>query len=262
MSVNDGVNRPEIWLDCFPRPALNGHKYNRGQALIFGAPSLTGATRLAASGCSRIGAGLVTVFARGNGDIYRIALDPDIMVADGQVMDSQKISVVVGGSGGIHDQHYRLLLENKYQCPRVFDADAIPTQKDFSKLNEECVLTPHFGEFMRKFPQQTNDKVEMAVMASKSSGAIVVLKGATTIIAQPDGRTVINRHASPYLAKAGTGDVLAGMISGLIAQGMPIFEASCAAVWMHGEAAIRFGPGLIAPDIIDQIPSILADILN
>ena len=262
MSKNNNINRPEIWLDCLPRPALNGHKYNRGQALIYGAPSLTGATRLAASGCSRIGAGLVTVRAHRNGDIYRMSLGPDLMVVDGQVKDSQKINVVLGGSGGIYDQHHRLLLENKYQCPRVFDADAIPTHQDFSKLDEQCVLTPHLGEFMRMFPQQTDDKVVMAMMASKASGAIVVLKGAETVIAHPNGRTVINNHASPYLAKAGTGDVLAGMISGLIAQGMPLFEACCAAVWMHGEAAIRFGPGLIAPDIIDQIPNILTDLFT
>lgn len=256
------VNTPDIWLACFPRPALNGHKYNRGHALIFAAPSLTGATRLAAGACSRIGAGLVSVLAHGNGDIYRSALDADIMVTKRQGINADKIAVAMGGSGGMHDQDYHALLENRYESPRVFDADAIPHFQDFSKLDNQCVLTPHGGEFARKFPNLKGDRADMAVNAAKATGAIVVLKGAETIIAHPDGRRIVNEHASPYLAKAGTGDVLAGMITGLIAQGMPVFEASCAAVWVHGDAAIRFGPGLIATDIIDTIPAILADILT
>lgn len=255
-------NMVDIWLDAFPRPALDGHKYNRGQALIFGAPLLTGATRLAAGGCSRIGAGLVSILANGNGDIYRSTLDADIMVNDTQSVNAEKVSVVLGGSGGMHDAHYHALLDNEYDCPRVFDADAIPHPQDFEKLDSQCVLTPHEGEFALKFPHLSGDKVEMAVSAAKATGAIVVLKGAETIIAHPDGRKVVNDHASPYLAKAGTGDVLAGMITGLIAQDMPIFEACCAAVWMHGEAGKRFGAGLIASDIIDLIPVILSDILN
>lgn len=255
------LNKIDIWLDCFPRPALDGHKYDRGQALIYGAPLLTGATRLAAAGCSRIGAGLVTILAHGNGDIYRSTVAPDIMINDGQSVNAEKINVVLGGSGGMHDEDYYALLGNRYNCPRVFDADAIPHSQDFEKLDSQCVLTPHGGEFARKFPNLSGSKVEMAVSAAKISGAIVVLKGAETIIAHPDGHWVVNHHASPYLAKAGTGDVLAGMIAGLIAQGMPIFEACCAAVWMHGEAGIRFGPGLIASDIIDLIPAILSNLL-
>ena len=255
-------NEPSVWLDVFPRPALEGHKYDRGQAVIFGAPLLTGATRLAAGGCSRMGAGLVTVVARGNGDIYRTTLDADIMVSDGRSMNAAKVSVVLGGCGGMHDEDYHALLGNRYECARVFDAGAIPHAQDFFRLDERCVLTPHGGEFARRFPQFSGDKVEMAVGAAKTSGAIVVLKGAETVIADPDGRVVVNDHASAYLAKAGTGDVLAGMITGLIVQGMPIFEACCAAVWMHGDAGIRFGPGLIAPDVIDLIPAILADILG
>ncbi|PCI87410.1 MAG: NAD(P)H-hydrate dehydratase [Hyphomicrobiales bacterium] len=256
------TNTPDIWRDCFPRPAASGHKYNRGHALIFAAPSLTGATRLAAGACSRIGAGLVSVLVHDNGDIYRATLDADIMVSDGQAINADKIAVAMGGSGGMDDQDYQALLQNRYNCPRVFDADAIPHSQDFSKLDSHCVLTPHGGEFARKFPDLSGDKADMALDAAKATGAIVVLKGAETIIAHPDGRRIVNVHASPYLAKAGTGDVLAGMIAGLIAQRMPIFEACCAGVWMHGDAAIRFGPGLIASDIIDIIPAILGDILT
>lgn len=265
-------NTPEIWLADFPRPSLTGHKYDRGQAVIYGAPSLTGATRLAAGACSRIGAGLVTVLARDNGDIFRATLDADIMVSDAQTINGGRIKVILGGSGGIVDADYRALMENRYGCARVFDADALPLAQDFEKLDEQCVLTPHDGEFARTFPKLSGrhlsgrhlsgDRVEMALEAAKITGSVMVLKGAQTIIARPDGRWVMNEHASAYLAKAGTGDVLAGLITGLIAQGMPIFEACCAAVWMHGEAGIRFGAGLIATDIIDLMPAILSDILN
>ncbi len=254
-------NNSDVWLDVFPRPTLDGHKYNRGQALIFGAPLLTGATRLAASSCSRMGAGLVTIVAHSNADIYRTTLDADIMVTDGRNVNAAKINVLLGGSGGIHGGDYQDLLSNRYNCPRVFDADAIPDVQDFFRLDAQCVLTPHGGEFARKFPRLSGSKVQKAVEAAKISGAIIVLKGAETITAHPEGHYIVNNHASPYLAKAGTGDVLAGMITGLIAQGMPLFEACCAAVWMHGEIGIRIGPGLIATDIIDLIPEILTHIL-
>jgi hydroxyethylthiazole kinase-like uncharacterized protein yjeF len=256
------INGPDFWLDVFPHPRPNGHKYDRGHALIFGAPELTGATRLAAGACSRIGAGLVTVLAPMSPDVYRFTLPADIMVREKIPSDLTKINVVLGGSGGLLLEHRDALLDNLFQTPRIFDADAIPGAKEFSYLDENCVLTPHDGEFARSFSDLGGAREEMAVLAAKAAGAVIVLKGAKTIVAHPDGRMIVNDHASPYLAKAGTGDVLAGMITGLIAQKMPIFEACCAAVWMHGEAAIRFGPGLIASDIADLIPKILSDLLE
>lgn len=179
------------------------------------------------------------------------------MVLEDPPSERAKINVVLGGPGGMLVEHRDALLDNSFQTPRIFDANAIPDHTDFSFLDENCVLTPHSGEFGRSFPSIWGTLEERAVEAAKTAGSIIVLKGSRTMIAHPDGRLVINDHASPYLAKAGTGDVLAGLLSGLIAQKMPIFEACCAAVWIHGEAGLRIGPGLIASDIPDIIPEIL-----
>lgn len=258
MSTSSTNNAPQIWQKRLPRPAPDGHKYHRGYAAIFGAPLLTGATRLAATACSRIGAGLVTVVASENADIYRTCLPADIMVHDEL---PPKASVALSGSGGVAPAHSRSLLNNRELKARVFDADALPERGDFQHLDDSCILTPHHGEFERVFGAIDNDTENAARKAAVASGAIVVLKSSTTVIANPRGETVINRHASPYLAKAGTGDVLAGMITGLVAQGMQPFDACCVAVWMHGESGIRLGVGLIASDIPDTIPEILRELL-
>jgi hydroxyethylthiazole kinase-like uncharacterized protein yjeF len=256
------INAPKLWLETFPKPTVDGHKYQRGHALIFASPELTGATRLAASACSRIGAGLVTVISPQNAGIYRSTLPADIMVREELPPKSSRITAVLGGSGGVLVEHRDALLDNIFETPRVFDADAIPQAADFYFLDSECVLTPHEGEFERCFPDLKGTREQRALNAAEQCGAVIVLKGPRTIIAHPDGRHVVNEHASPYLAKAGTGDVLAGMIAGIIAQGMPIFDACCAAVWMHGEAAISFGPGLISSDIPDLVPHILRTLLR
>jgi hydroxyethylthiazole kinase-like uncharacterized protein yjeF len=256
------TNSPELWLSVFPKPLTEGHKYDRGSAIIFGAPELTGATRLAASACSRIGAGLTTVIAKEKADIYRETLPADIMVKENLPEEIDKITVVLGGSGGIKPENLELLLNNHCQSARVFDADAIPTEENFRYLDDNCVLTPHHGEFSKAFPNIKGKAPDMALHAASVSGAYIILKGSQTIIAAPDGNFVINDHASPYLAIAGTGDVLAGMVAGLIAQGMPVFEACCAATWLHGEAALRFGPGLVASDIPDMMPQILRELLE
>ena len=142
----------------------------------------------------------------------------------------------------------------------VLDADAIrlwPTQ-----TARTCIVTPHEGEFDRYFEGYTGDTETRAMEAAATSGAIIVLKGPQTVIAAPDRKTVLNTTASPYLAKAGTGDVLAGLITGLLAQGMPAFDAACAGVWIHGQAGARIGPGLIPQDIFSEIRSILADLIG
>ncbi len=253
-------NTPDVWDASLPIPKPDGHKYDRGHAVIFAAPDLTGATRLAAEACSRIGAGLVTVLAWQRADIYRATLPADIMVSEQEIEALRKPSVVLAGSGGMTDRQRDAFDAWSAQGDCVADAGAI---KDFSTKDgaSTCVLTPHEGEFAEAFPELKGTREERALEAARQMKTIIVLKGSETMIVAPDGQLVINRHASPYLAKAGTGDVLAGMVTGLIAQSMPPFEASCAAVWMHGEAGLRLGPGLVAGDLAGQIPSILHDLL-
>ena len=258
MKAHPQDNSTDIWLDVFPRPAVDGHKYHRGHVGIFGAPELNGATRLAASACNRIGVGLVTVVADNNADIYRTTLPPDIMVRSTL---PETVTVVLGGSGGVEGEMLNQLHNLSGLRARVFDADALQAQSTAQNFDENCVLTPHIGEFERMFGSAGVDLVDAAIKAAAMSGAILVLKSSNTIIAHPNGRTVSGTPTSPYLAKAGTGDVLAGLIAGLLAQGMPHFEACCAAVWIHGEAGIRLGAGLIANDIPEIIPDILKDIL-
>ncbi len=256
------TNHPDLWRERLPRPQEAGHKYDRGHAVILAANELTGATRLCATACSRMGAGLVSVIAEVRGDIYRISLDPDIMVVDEADALPRKSSVVVAGPGGASRIQQEQILENRWQAARVLDANAIPANGDFSALDARTILTPHEGEFASAFPELEGSRTDRAMRAARKSGAIIVLKGQETEIVAPDGRKTHNSHASKWLAKAGTGDVLAGMIAGLVAQGMDEYEAACAAVWIHGEAGRRIGPGLIAGDINGKLPEILHELLG
>ncbi len=223
---------------------------------MYGAPELTGATRLAAEGCARMGAGLVTVLSMPEmAAIYRASLPAHIMVrADLDWVDARTTAKLYG-SGGlakpfVYDRNVKTVL----------DADAL---KNLPRtLNGHFVLTPHEGEFARAFPHITGDRRERALKAAQETGACVVLKGSQTVIAAADGRVVVNDHACPYLATAGSGDVLAGMIVGLLAQGMAPFEASCAAVWIHGACGLRFGAGLVASDLVGLIPDVLKEMLG
>ncbi|MCB1532439.1 MAG: NAD(P)H-hydrate dehydratase [Alphaproteobacteria bacterium] len=248
-------NTPSLWSDKIPRKVGASHKYDYGHVVIYGAPELTGATRLAAEGCARTGAGLVTVLAPpGVGEIYRETLRPHILVRDDLDWDDERVTVKLYGSGGVSKTpDYSSIL------PTVLDADALNDLP--GTLGGHFVLTPHEGEFARVFPDLKGSREERAVAAARKSGAVIVLKGEQTVIAAPDGRVVINTHASPYLASAGTGDVLAGMIAGFIGQGMEPFDAACAAVWIHGECGVRIGSGLVASDLPGAIPSVLQDLL-
>lgn len=254
-------NSPDLWQSFLPFPASDGHKYDRGHAVILGANQLTGATRLCASACSRMGAGLVSVLVEEKADLYRVCLDPDIMVSGDQSAKLKNVSVLLAGCGGVSETQKSLALDNPYNCARVLDANAIPAISDFEKLDGRTILTPHEGEFCGVFGTLSGDRTTRAVEAARRSGAIIVLKGAETVVAAPDGRVVSSSNGSRWLAKAGTGDVLAGMIAGLVCQHMPVFEAACAGVWLHGEAGTRIGPGLIAGDIVSWLSRLLAEYL-
>lgn len=254
-------NTPKLWREALPRPAPDAHKYHRGHAVIMGAEVLTGATRLAAAACSRIGAGLVTVLGGQASDIYRKTLPADIMVPNTGLSQLKQVTAVLAGPGGLSNSSREELSAVAGICPVVLDADAIGFQAECAGPSP-CILTPHDGEFARAFPNLTGSREQNASEAARLSGAFIVLKGPETLIAAPDGQLVRNTHASSWLAKAGTGDVLAGFITGLVAQGMPLLLAACAGVWIHGEAGHRVGPGLVASDLPDLVPSILGDLFE
>lgn len=263
-------NTPEKWLSLLPKIDASSNKYTRGHTLVVGGELLTGASRLSAHAAARIGSGVTTmlvpkiaftVYASSLTSIMVRYFD-DIETFNQSIINTRITSFLIGPGAGVSDdtrmQSLKLLATS---LPVVLDADAITAfQNDVriltNYLHANCVLTPHEGEFKRLF-NLTEDRMLNAQQAAKDCGAVIVLKGSETIIAAPDGRTIINDNAPPTLATGGSGDVLAGMIAGLIAQGMPAFEASAAAVWMHGEAAKLFGLGLIAEDLPSLLPQVL-----
>ncbi|MBS0535514.1 MAG: NAD(P)H-hydrate dehydratase [Proteobacteria bacterium] len=273
------ANGPDLWRERFPVPRVDGHKYSRGHAVVVsGGLSTTGAARLAARGALRAGAGLVTIASPGEALAVNAAGNLAIMVrpVDGAaelsafLADKRHNAVLLGPGGGVglpmRDQ-VRAALESSAAV--VLDADALTSFADDPGLlwgairngTAAVVLTPHGGEFYRLFKSivddaQLHSKLERAREAARVSGAVVLFKGPDTVVAAPDGRASIADNAPPYLATAGAGDVLAGMIAALLAQGMGDFEAASAAAWLHGEAAAVFGPGLIAEDLPEVLPAV------
>lgn len=254
-------NDPKLWLPYFPFKTKESNKYTHGHAVIVGAAKMTGATRLAAEACARIGAGLVTVVApQGTEEIYRRTLAPHVIVEDRangletHLKDERRNAVLIGPGAGTDHAAIRADIEAARGKRLVLDADALNARPD---LPPSCIVTPHEGEFARLFPDITGGtKIDRAGKAAATFDGIVVYKGSDTVIASADS-AVVNTNAPPSLATAGTGDVLAGMITGLLAQGMPEFHAACAAVWIHAEAARTFGPGLVASDAAAGIPAVL-----
>jgi NAD(P)H-hydrate epimerase len=187
---------------------------------------------------------------------------------DGLLTDTRLSAFLIGpGAGtGVNDHtRERALAMLATGIPTVLDADAISVfQDDPNSLDQAiigpCILTPHEGEFRRIF-DANGERLPRALKAARRSGAIIVLKGPQTIIAAPDGRAIINSNAPPSLATAGSGDVLSGIVLGLLAQDMEPFLAAAAAVWLHGAAAASFGPGLIAEDLPDLLPGVLRTLL-
>ncbi len=263
-------NAPELWQHALPRLTTSGNKYSRGHALLWGGYPMTGAARMAARAAARAGAGLTSIAVAAVAlPVYAAALT-SIMVHpvdhahDFTVLleDKRYSGLLIGpGAGATAHTRDRTLAMLATRRAVVIDADAMTVFAEqptalFEAIHGPCVLTPHEGEFSRLFRIE-GDKLSRARAAARLSGAVVVLKGGDTVIAAPDGRAVINANAPPTLATAGAGDVLGGMVVGLLAQGVDAFLAACAAVWMHGAAAADFGPGLMAEDLPDLLPGVL-----
>ena len=274
------INGPELWGRSFPRPSPRGHKYSRGHTVVVsGGQSTTGAARLAARGALRAGAGLVTIASPREALAINAAASLAVMVRPvdgaaelaGFLADKRRNAVVLGPGAGVGPTtREQALAALASEAAVVLDADALTSFTEepdalalavARRAGRGVVLTPHDGEFIRLFNKlesesKPNSKLEKSKLASRYTGAVVVYKGADTVVAAPGGRAAIADNGPPTLATAGSGDVLAGMVAGLMAQGMPPFEAASAAVWLHGEAANEFGPGLIAEDLPDILPRI------
>jgi NAD(P)H-hydrate epimerase len=259
-----------LWLGAYPWPLPGGNKYSRGHALVLGGPVMTGAARLAARAAQRAGAGLVTVAAPAKSwPVYAASLESVLVARLARAADYARLlkdarlnALLLGpGAGVSRDTRKAALAALKTKRATVLDADALTCfagdpKTLFTAIAGPCVLTPHEGEFARIFSLK-GDKLERCRRAATRSGAVVLLKGFDTVIASPDGRAAINANAPADLATGGTGDVLAGLIAGLLAQGMTAFDAACAASWLHGEAAQHGGPGLIPEDLIAALPLVL-----
>ena len=272
-------NLPQLWRKDFPTPNSDGHKYARGHALVLsGGMTSTGAARLAAGAALRAGAGLVTLASPGNALAVNAAHLTSAMLkrADdagsiAEILADKRFNAIVAGPALGTDATAREKVEAVVMARRrtVLDADALTVFANepgelfelLKRDGQETVLTPHEGEFARLFGSISSDvsKIDRAREAARISGAVVILKGADTVIAAPDGRAAINTNAPPWLATAGSGDVLAGIAGGLLAQSMPAFEAACAAVWLHGEAANRCGRGLVSADLDEGLRQILRE---
>lgn len=270
-------NDPLLWAAALPALRLDGNKYTRGHALVWGGWPTTGAARMASRAAARVGAGLTTVAVDASVSeaalpVYAAALT-SVMVSpvarpedlEHLLADKRHTGLLIGPGAGVGpDTRTRVLAMLQTGRATVLDADALSAFKEdppslFGAIQGACVLTPHEGEFARLFNgvvEAGHDKLTRARAAARASGAVVVLKGSDTVIAAPDGRAIVNANAPPTLATAGSGDVLAGMVLGLLAQGVDPFLGAAAAVWLHGAAAAHFGPGLLAEDLPDRLPAV------
>lgn len=253
------ANLPALWR--LPELLADGHKYSRGHVTVVGGAQMTGAARLAAEAARRAGAGMVTIAARGAVETYR-AGEPGLIVSDERIAallqdDRRKVWVCGPGLGA---QEAKTVLPALLAAGRsvVADADAFSAfAGDPDAFKGAAVLTPHAGEFARVFGAPVADRLSAARKAAERTGAVLLLKGADTIVAAPDGRAAINLSAPPWLATAGAGDVLAGIIAGLLAQGLGAWEAAAAGAYLHGTAAQAAGPGMTAEDLVPAVRTAL-----
>lgn len=282
-------NGPDLWIEGFPVPDVDSHKYARGHVGVFsGGPASTGAARLAAMAAARSGAGAVTVLSQASALQVNAAHLTSIILrktdtfedVEAFLAERRPRALVFGPGLGTHQKLGDFALQLIAGAAgvvggMVFDADAITA---FSRIPDEffeatwagsapaIVLTPHESEFGRLFPDLSEEgalsKLDRARAAAKRANATIVYKGPDTVIASPDGLAAINGNGTPLLATAGSGDVLSGIIAALLAQGMSPFEAASAAVWLHAEAAARFGPGLIAEDLPLALRPVLRELVE
>lgn len=266
-------NHPVLWQDGIHWPQLDDHKYRRGHVLTISGAKLLGAARLSSMAAARIGAGLVTMAVPESVWSIQAASMTSIMVEsfttglDDILSDSRRNAIVIGPGLGLAEHHKDMVLQVlQTNRPCVLDADALSIFADqpevlFNALHENCVLTPHAGEFLRLF-KQSGDRLSQLSQAIAQTGAVILLKGADTVIGSTSGEFVINYNAPAYLATAGSGDVLSGAIAGLMATGMKPFMAACAGVWLHGQAANQLGFGLLAEDLPHVLPKVLFELKN
>jgi ADP-dependent NAD(P)H-hydrate dehydratase / NAD(P)H-hydrate epimerase len=285
IGVQTFENTQRLWRGVFPRAQAGGHKYDRGHAVVVSGPLWsTGAARLAARAALRAGAGLVTIASPRDALVVNAAASLAVMVrpVDGaselaEFLTDRRLNTVALGPGlGVGAATCEAVLTAlSGERSVVLDADAITSfagdpARLAKALRARCgrptLMTPHEGEFQRYFgaldeKTKVGSKLKRARLAASLVGATIVLKGSDTVVAAPDGRAAIAANAPPYLATAGAGDVLTGMAAGLLAQGMPAFEAAAAAVWFHGEAALAAGPGLISEDLPEALANVYRDFL-
>lgn len=266
-------NHPMLWAPVWRRPGFSTHKYERGHAaIVSGGRYKTGAARLSAISALRVGAGLVTMLSPPDACAENAAQLTSVMLREiggpddiaETLADKRYTAALIGPGAGVGDATRQAVFSIlSAGAAAILDADAISSfeggrQQLFEKLRADDVITPHAGEFARLFPALANaPRIVAARAAASEANAVLVLKGADTIIARADGRVIINANAPFDLATAGSGDVLAGMICGMRAQGLGGFEAAAGAVWLHGAAGQAIGPGLIAEDLPGAIPHVL-----
>jgi ADP-dependent NAD(P)H-hydrate dehydratase / NAD(P)H-hydrate epimerase len=265
-------NDPSLWR--LPWPDVDAHKHQRGHVFVAsGGHARTGAARLAACAALRAGAGLVTVLSPSDALAENAAQLTAIMLQEARDESAYAEAartaqcLAIGPAFGVSDTHYKLLcaaIDAKPRCPLVLDADALTLLSPITHgFTDRDVMTPHVGEFRRAFPgiySSAETHIDAARAAAAYARCVVLLKGPDSVIAAPDGRAIVNTTGTPFLATAGAGDVLSGIIAGLIAQGMASFEAAAAAAWLHGRTAEAFGPGLIAEDLTEGLPAVLNDL--